>query len=73
MTHVKRATDLTDARWRKSTRSGNTGGACVQVATVRESIAVRDSKDPNGPAFMFDRQAWTDFTTHLCDGGFNAG
>jgi hypothetical protein len=71
VTHVKRATDLTDARWRKSTRSGNTGGSCVEVATVGESIAVRDSKDPSGPAFMFDRQVWTGFTTCLRDGGFN--
>lgn len=28
--------DLTDATWRKSTRSGNNGGECVEVATVQD-------------------------------------
>jgi Domain of unknown function (DUF397) len=29
--------DLTRAGWRKSTRSGSNGGACVEVATWRKS------------------------------------
>lgn len=26
--------DLTSATWRKSTRSGNNGGECVEVTTI---------------------------------------
>lgn len=39
--------DLRDAKWRKSTRSGNVG-ACVEVALSVDEAAVRDSKNPGG-------------------------
>ncbi|MFU8874338.1 DUF397 domain-containing protein [Micromonospora sp. SL4-19] len=55
-------TDLTGAIWRKSTRSGDNGGDCVEVATnLRCMVAVRDSKDVDGPALMFERASWTAF------------
>ena len=46
--------ELAQAVWRKSARSGEQG-ACVEVAAVTTSIAVRDSKNPAGPALRFDR------------------
>ncbi|QGN48628.1 DUF397 domain-containing protein [Micromonospora sp. WMMC415] len=56
-------TDLTGTIWRKSTRSGDNGGDCVEVATNLPGIvAVRDSKDPNGPALTFAPAAWSAFT-----------
>jgi hypothetical protein len=55
-------TDLTGAVWRKSTRSGDNGGNCVEVATnLPGVVAVRDSKDPTGPLLTFTAPAWTDF------------
>ncbi|WP_326563994.1 DUF397 domain-containing protein [Micromonospora peucetia] len=55
-------TDLTDAVWRKSTRSGDNGGACVEVATNLPGIvAVRDSKDPDGRTLTLRPQAWSTF------------
>ncbi|MEV1108189.1 DUF397 domain-containing protein [Micromonospora sp. NPDC049751] len=55
-------TDLTGAAWRKSTRSGDNGGACVEVATnIPDIVAVRDSKDPAGPALTFHPTAWSAF------------
>ncbi|RAY11915.1 DUF397 domain-containing protein [Actinomadura craniellae] len=33
--------------WRKSRRSTNQGGACVEVAKLAATIGVRDSKRPN--------------------------
>jgi Domain of unknown function (DUF397) len=38
--------------WRKAQRSvGN--GACVELARVDGMIAMRDSKDPDGPVLMY--------------------
>jgi hypothetical protein len=46
--------DLTHAEWRKSSRSGGNGGQCVEVAcNLPGIVAVRDSKDPAGPALAF--------------------
>ena len=40
--------------WRKASYSGGNGGGCVEVAsTVKALIAVRDSKNPNGPKLAF--------------------
>ncbi|MCG5446364.1 DUF397 domain-containing protein [Micromonospora sp. NIE79] len=47
--------------WHKSSYSDNNGGACVEVAEVDTSIAVRDSKDPNGSTLRFTRSAWSRF------------
>ena len=48
--------------WRKSQRSSSTGGDCVEVANFPGSVAVRDSKNPGGPALLFTRQDWQRFT-----------
>ncbi|HEY0700649.1 MAG TPA: DUF397 domain-containing protein [Micromonospora sp.] len=58
--------DLTRARWRKSTRSGNNGGACVEVAdNLPGVVGVRDSKDPTGPVLAFDPVAWRAFVARV--------
>jgi hypothetical protein len=41
--------DLSAVRWRKSSHSTNTGGECVEVAGLHGMVAVRDSKNPDGP------------------------
>jgi hypothetical protein len=47
--------------WFKSTRSAG-NGACVEVAfTAAGPVAVRDSKDPDGPMLRFDAEAWRNF------------
>jgi hypothetical protein len=57
--------DLSRAVWRKSARSNN-GGACVEVATNLPGIvAVRDSKDPEGPALAFSSDDWRAFIRQL--------
>lgn len=47
--------------WVKSSRS-NGQGQCVEVATDSRIVAVRDSKDPDGPALPFAASAWSSFT-----------
>ena len=44
--------DSPRARWRKSSRT-NGSNACVEVAETANKVAVRDSKDPQGPALVF--------------------
>lgn len=46
------APDLSNANWRKSSKS-NAEGDCVEVAHVEGVIAFRDSKDSAGPALVF--------------------
>lgn len=50
--------------WRKSTRSGGQA-ECVEVGTVQQMVAVRDTKDQSGPALAFESDAWTSFVDHL--------
>jgi hypothetical protein len=59
-------TDLAGAHWRKSTRSGDNGGNCVEVAdNLPGIVAVRDSKDPEGWALSFARLSWSAFLESL--------
>ncbi|HEU5025056.1 MAG TPA: DUF397 domain-containing protein [Spirillospora sp.] len=48
--------ELAGLAWRKSTRSGSNGGNCVELAdaagAVAHAVAVRDSKDPDGPVLL---------------------
>jgi hypothetical protein len=55
--------------WRKSSYSGTNGGDCVEVAaTLPAAVAVRDSKDPDGPRLIFTPQAWAAFTATIRTG-----
>ncbi|MFE3137370.1 DUF397 domain-containing protein [Streptomyces scopuliridis] len=62
---------LTGADWFKSSFSNDHGGACVEGARLAEgAMAVRDSKNPHGPAFVFDGGAWATFVEALNGGPF---
>lgn len=48
--------------WRKSSFSnGQAGSNCVEVALVAEAVAVRDSKNPDGPRLEFPQVQWRRF------------
>ena len=64
-------TDLSAAVWRKSTRSGPFTDNCVEVAFVPDGVAVRDSKDPDGPALLFTPAEWNAFVGGAKDGEFD--
>ncbi|MGB2567777.1 MULTISPECIES: DUF397 domain-containing protein [Micromonospora] len=56
--------DLSSAQWRKSTRSGTSGGDCVEVAdNLPGVVAVRDSKNRDGGTLQFDPQSWQAFVS----------
>jgi hypothetical protein len=65
------ATELADARWVKSSRSGPTGGNCVEVACLDDGqVAVRNSRYPSGPALVFTEREWEAFVGGARDGEF---
>ena len=52
--------------WQKASHSGDNGGECVEVASTAEAlIAVRDSKNPNGPKLAFTPSGWQPFIQHM--------
>jgi hypothetical protein len=57
-------TDLHSLTWRKSSQSGARLG-CVEVARTRAAVAVRDSKDPDGPVLVVSPAAFTGFLNSL--------
>jgi hypothetical protein len=57
--------ELANARWRKSSYSGNTGGDCVEIADTTPHIAIRDSKNPGGAVLTVSRAHFEDFINSL--------
>lgn len=64
--------DLSRAEWRKASYSTGNGGNCVEVArNLPGIVAVRDSKDPDGPALVFGPAEWQAFTAGARHGEFD--
>ncbi|WP_184721163.1 DUF397 domain-containing protein [Streptosporangium saharense] len=67
--------DVSRVRWRRSSLSGNNGGDCVEVAGLKgvghaDLVAVRDSKDPEGPKLFFTPAEWDAFLDGVKAGQF---
>ena len=54
-----------ESNWRKSSYSGDNGGACVEIASSAEVMLVRDTTDRGGPVVAFSADAWRSFTTSI--------
>lgn len=54
--------------WRKSSYS-NPSGECVEIAPLpARSVAVRDSKHPEGAVLVFTHSEWQTFIADVRDG-----
>jgi hypothetical protein len=64
--------EATTLGWRKSTFSGNGGAECVEVADGLPGVlAVRDSKDPEGPMLAVQPCDWYVFTRAVKAGRYD--
>lgn len=62
--------DLSNASWRKSTRSSGSKD-CVEVAFLGNGLTgIRDSKDATGPALVFGPDEWDAFTAGVARGEY---
>jgi Domain of unknown function (DUF397) len=52
--------DLSTATWHKSSRSSGGGQGCVEVAVIPGAVAIRDSKNPDGPVHIVSPEAFRD-------------
>ncbi|GAA4004100.1 DUF397 domain-containing protein [Streptomyces sp. NBC_01352] len=64
--HVLSGTDLPGLRWLRSSYSTGANN-CVETARLVAGhsaglLAVRDSKNPAGPALLFSPESWAGFT-----------
>ncbi|MFI5833283.1 DUF397 domain-containing protein [Micromonospora sp. NPDC051300] len=56
--------DLSNAIWKKSTRSGTSGGDCVEVAdNLPGVVLIRDTKDRDGGTLHVTPASWRAFVS----------
>jgi Domain of unknown function (DUF397) len=64
-------TDLSNAMWQKSSHSNHEAN-CVEVANLEGGQrAVRDSKNPAGPALIFPSTEWSALLAGIRAGEFD--
>ncbi|MDJ0344100.1 DUF397 domain-containing protein [Streptomyces sp. H10-C2] len=63
--YVSSSSTLCATRWRRSSHS-TAANNCVETAQLSSGLlAVRDSKNPQGPALLFASAAWSAFVRAL--------
>jgi hypothetical protein len=59
-------------QWRKASAS-TVNGACVELAPLPTGgVAVRDSKDQDGPVLQFTKAEWAAFASGMAAGEFES-
>jgi hypothetical protein len=65
------AVELPEARWLKS-RHSNPNGSCVELAGLASGVlAIRNSRDPVGPALIYDANGIAEFIRAAKEGQFD--
>ncbi|MCP9952994.1 DUF397 domain-containing protein [Actinomadura madurae] len=57
--------EIAKVAWRKSSHSTNNGGDCVELTSTPSTVAVRDSKNPDGPELLVTRKAFAALLSEL--------
>ncbi|GAB1817036.1 DUF397 domain-containing protein [Herbidospora sp. RD11066] len=71
MGYVPNSGQLRHAVWVKSSHS-NPNGSCVEFARLPDgTTALRNSRDPEGPALVFGSEALTAMLTEIKSGRFD--
>jgi Domain of unknown function (DUF397) len=65
------ASERESLAWLKA-RSSTANGQCVEVASAVGNIAVRDSKDPDGPILVYTTSEFRAFLDGARNGEFDA-
>ncbi|HEX6520041.1 MAG TPA: DUF397 domain-containing protein [Streptosporangiaceae bacterium] len=61
----------TQAIWRRSSYSGQSGNCVEVVGDEPGAVGVRDSKNPGEPALTLTRNAWRTFADRVKSGDFD--
>jgi hypothetical protein len=64
------ASERVSLAWIKA-RSSTANGVCVEVASAVGNIAIRDSKDPNGPILVYTPSEFRAFLEGARNGEFD--
>ncbi|MBO0830643.1 MAG: DUF397 domain-containing protein [Actinobacteria bacterium] len=65
------AGELGGVQWRKSSKS-NPSGNCVEIGELPDGgVAVRNSRDPNGPALVYTKAEMRAFLAGVRNGEFD--
>jgi len=64
-------TNLSNAVWRRASACDNSGGSCVEVTNLGDTIITRDSKDPQGTVQAYTRSEWGAFIDGVKKGEFD--
>jgi hypothetical protein len=63
------STDLAPERaWFKSSYSDSGGQNCIEATPLSPHLAIRDSKNTDGPALLVPSHAWAAFIAHVTAG-----
>jgi hypothetical protein len=64
------------AAWFKSSYSSGSGNNCVEVAdlthTVHHAVAIRDSKNPDGPVLLIEPERFAALVESVSNGSLTA-
>lgn len=63
--------DASGARWRRSSRTDNGNGNCVELAMLDEHTAIRDSKNPQGGTLRLSAAGWHGLLTSTKTGALD--
>jgi uncharacterized protein DUF397 len=64
-------TNLANATFKRASTCDNSGGSCLEVAMLGDTVITRDSKDPQGTVQAYTRSEWITFIDAVKGGEFD--